>query len=70
MSSVNAALRTATIADADAIGGLAMEFQAYLRALGDRTQFAFTAKTYRRDGFGPSPAFAGLVAELDGEVVG
>ena len=70
MSSVNAAIRTATVADVDAIGGLAKEFQAYLRALGDRTQFAFTAETYRRDGFGPSPAFAGLVAELDGEVVG
>jgi L-amino acid N-acyltransferase YncA len=70
MSLVNATIRKATIADADAIGELAKEFQEYLRALGDRTQFAFTAGTYRRDGFGPHPAFSGLVAELDGEVAG
>jgi ribosomal protein S18 acetylase RimI-like enzyme len=70
MSVVNITIRTATVADAYAIGELAKEFQAYLRALGDRTQFAFTAETYVRDGFGPNPAFSGLVAELDGEVVG
>jgi ribosomal protein S18 acetylase RimI-like enzyme len=67
---VNAIIRTATVSDANAIGELAQEFQAYLRALGDRTQFEFTAETYRRDGFGPTPAFAGLVAELEGHVVG
>jgi GNAT superfamily N-acetyltransferase len=70
MSTVNTTIRKATVADADVIGELAKQFQAYLRALGDRTQFEFTAETYRRDGFGPCPAFAGLVAELDGEVVG
>jgi GNAT superfamily N-acetyltransferase len=70
MSTVNATIRIATIADADAIGELAKEFQEYLRALGDHTQFEFTAEAYRRDGFGPHPAFAGLVAELDGAVVG
>jgi GNAT superfamily N-acetyltransferase len=70
MSTINATIRIATIADADAIGELAKEFQAYLRALGDQTQFEFTAEAYRRDGFGPHPAFAGLVAELDSEVVG
>lgn len=70
MSVVNITIRTATVADAYAIGELAKEFQAYLRALGDRTQFEFTAETYLRDGFGPNPAFSGLVAELDGEVVG
>jgi ribosomal protein S18 acetylase RimI-like enzyme len=67
---VNAIIRTATVSDANAIGELAQEFQVYLRALGDRTQFEFTAETYRRDGFGPTPAFAGLVAELEGHVVG
>ena len=70
MPTINATIRTATVADADAIGELAKEFQVYLRALGDGTRFAFTAETYLRDGFGPRPAFAGLVAELDGEVVG
>ena len=70
MSTVNATIRTATVDDADAIGELAKEFQVYLRGLGDRTQFECTAETYRRDGFGPHAAFASLVAELDGEVVG
>jgi ribosomal protein S18 acetylase RimI-like enzyme len=68
MSAMHAVIRRATAADAHAIGALAKEFQAYLRALGDRTQFEFTAETYLRDGFGPHPAF--LVAELDGEVIG
>jgi ribosomal protein S18 acetylase RimI-like enzyme len=67
---MRAVIRNATAADAQAIGELAKEFQEYLRALGDRTHFEFTAETYLRDGFGPSPAFAGLVAEPDGEVIG
>jgi ribosomal protein S18 acetylase RimI-like enzyme len=70
MSAMHAVIRRATAADAHAIGALAKEFQAYLRALGDRTQFEFTAETYLRDGFGPNPAFSGLIAELDGEVMG
>jgi hypothetical protein len=70
MSAMNAMIRNATAADADAIGKLAREFQAYLRALGDRTHFEFTAETYLRDGFGPNAAFSGLVAERNGEVIG
>ena len=49
---------------------LAREFQDYLRALGDCTEFVFTADTYLRDGFGSHPAFSGLVAELGGKVIG
>jgi ribosomal protein S18 acetylase RimI-like enzyme len=67
---MSATIRAATGEDAQAIGKLAQEFQGYLRGLGDQTQFAFTAETYLRDGFGSNPAFAGLVAELDGEVIG
>jgi ribosomal protein S18 acetylase RimI-like enzyme len=67
---VNATIRTASAADAPSIGNLARAFQRYLRALGDQTHFEFSAETYVRDGFGPSPAFAGLVAELNGEVIG
>ena len=58
MSTVNATIRTATVDDAGVIGDLAKEFQVYLRGLGDRTQFEFTAETYRRDGFGLHAAFA------------
>jgi ribosomal protein S18 acetylase RimI-like enzyme len=70
MSAMSIVIRNAAAADADAIGILAREFQAYLRALGDRTHFAFTAETYLQDGFGPNPAFSGLVAERDGKVIG
>ncbi|MBI4641261.1 MAG: GNAT family N-acetyltransferase [Candidatus Tectomicrobia bacterium] len=70
MSDMNVVIRNATAADAPTIGVLAKEFQEYLRALGDRTKFEFTAETYLRDGFGPNSAFSGLVAELDGEVIG
>ncbi|MGH7601968.1 MAG: GNAT family N-acetyltransferase [bacterium] len=41
-----------------------------VRSLGDPTDFRFNAEAYRRDGFGPNPAFSGLVAELDGRVIG
>ena len=49
---------------------LALEFQKYLRGLGDPTNFNFGADTYLRDGFGPRPAFQGLVAEASNTVVG
>ena len=63
-------IRPATASDADAIGALASEFQAYLRDLGDRTDFSWGAKEFLRDGFGEPAAFAGVVAEVDGQVVG
>jgi hypothetical protein len=37
-------IRKATAADASAIGELVKEFQSYLRALGDPTDFAFDAQ--------------------------
>ena len=67
---MQATIRPASAADAQSIGSLAREFQRYLRALGDQTHFEFSAETYVRDGFGPHPAFSGLVAERNGEVVG
>jgi GNAT superfamily N-acetyltransferase len=63
-------IREATREDAEAIGALAQEFAAYLRSLGDPTDFKFNAETYLRDGFGDEPAFKGLVAESDGEITG
>ena len=63
-------IRDATAGDAESVGELVKEFQAYLRALGDQTAFAFTAAMYLRDGFGPHPAFSGIVAEVDGVVAG
>jgi GNAT superfamily N-acetyltransferase len=34
------------------------------------TEFRLDATALERDGFGPNPAFAGLVADADGEVIG
>jgi ribosomal protein S18 acetylase RimI-like enzyme len=63
-------IRPAAASDAEAVGRLAREFADYLRGLGDPSDFRFTAQTYLRDGFGPNPAFRGLVAESEGAVVG
>ena len=63
-------IRPALAGDAPAVGALAQQFAGYLRALGDPSDFNLTAETYLRDGFGPQPAFAGIVAEDNGIVVG
>ena len=48
--------------DAPAVAELAAAFANYLRALGDAGPHNLTAEAIQRDGFGPQPAFAGLVA--------
>ncbi len=63
-------VRPALAGDAHAIGNLAQQFADYLRSLGDYTDFKLSAETYLRDGFGPQPAFSGLVAEDKGNVIG
>ena len=63
-------IRPALAGDASAVGALARQFAGYLRALGDPSDFNLTAETYLRDGFGPQPAFSGIVAEDNGIVVG
>jgi len=63
-------IRPAADADAEAVGELARQFAEYLRNLGDTTDFKLSAEAYLRDGFGPKPAFAGLVAVIDGNVIG
>ena len=45
------------------------EFAAYLRDLGDKTDYRLTPDVFRRDGFGEYPAFGCLVAENEREVV-
>lgn len=63
-------IRAAEAEDAEAVGRLAGEFVAYLRALGDEAELRFDATTYLRDGFGDNPAFSGLVAVRGAEVLG
>ena len=63
-------IRPALAGDAHAVGNLAQQFAGYLRGLGDPTEFKLTAESYLRDGFGVAPAFAGLVAEDRGNLLG
>jgi len=63
-------IRPARADDAFSIGALAAQFADYLRALGDTSEFRLTADAFLRDGFGRNPAFAGLVAEDNSQVIG
>lgn len=64
-------IRRAVADDAEAVAALVVRLHDHLRSLGDTfPNFDFSAATYRRDGFGARPAFEGLVAEVDGTVVG
>jgi len=63
-------IRSATEHDAAQVGALAEEFADYLRGIGDHTDLSFNAEAYLRDGFGSNPAFAGIVAESQGTVLG
>jgi len=66
-------IRPARREDVPAIAALAAQFAHYMRELGDTTPLQLDAQTLMRDGFGPNPAFSGLVAEsagVTGEVVG
>jgi hypothetical protein len=63
-------VRAARASDAPTIGILAKQFAGYLHSLGDQTEFKLTAEAWLRDGFGPRPAFKGLVAEERGHDIG
>ena len=56
--------------DAAAIESLFREFVAYLRSIGDESEYHFGAQQYLTDGFGSDPAFRGLVAENASGVIG
>jgi ribosomal protein S18 acetylase RimI-like enzyme len=56
--------------DAESVQRVYDQSAAHLRALGDDTDFRFSAEAYRRDGFGDRPAFSGFVALLEAEPVG
>jgi len=63
-------IRSAAPTDAAGIIALSGEFARYLRSLGDTASFRFDVERYLRDGFGPAPAFAGLVAESEERLLG
>ncbi|VTR92904.1 gnat family acetyltransferase : GCN5-related N-acetyltransferase OS=Flavobacteria bacterium MS024-3C GN=Flav3CDRAFT_0240 PE=4 SV=1: Acetyltransf_1 [Gemmata massiliana] len=63
-------IREARCEEVPAIAALTEEFAAYLSELGDTSAFRLGTEALARDGFGPDPAFRGLVAECSSEVVG
>jgi GNAT superfamily N-acetyltransferase len=65
-------IRVACKNDVEVLASLAKEFEEYLNSLsiGRNEKPAMTLDVFLRDGFGPSPAFTGMLAELDGESVG
>jgi len=63
-------IRTITSADAEPIARMWSDFARYLRELGDSDAQAFGVEAFLRDGFGPDPAFSGMIAERNGAAVG
>jgi GNAT superfamily N-acetyltransferase len=63
-------IRPIRLDDAEAVGAMAQELNAAMRALGDKNEGRFDAACFRRDGFGQHPAFAGLIAEHGGQPQG
>ena len=64
------AIRPLTAADVDVVQAMVLDFGAYLMSLGDSWTHNFTAERYLADGFGPNPAFHGLIAEEEGVALG
>jgi len=67
---MNVAIRPLTAADADSYMRMWSNFAGYLRNLGDSDEQGMTREKFLRDGFGPDPAFAGLIAEVEGKPQG
>jgi GNAT superfamily N-acetyltransferase len=63
-------IRACVASDAEGIESLFREFTAYLRSIGDDSNYRFSAQQYLADGFGADPAFRGLVAEDTSGLVG
>jgi ribosomal protein S18 acetylase RimI-like enzyme len=63
-------IRIAAREDAESVAGLEREFSSELRSLGIPADSSFNAESYLRDGFGPNPAFSGLVVDSGTELRG
>jgi len=64
------AIRKLTATDVDVVQEMVLDFGAYLTGLGDAWAHNFTAERYLADGFGPNPAFHGLIAEEESAALG
>ena len=63
-------IRDCLASDAEGVESLFREFVAYLRSIGDQSDYRFTAQQYLTDGFGTDPVFRGLVAEDASGLIG
>jgi GNAT superfamily N-acetyltransferase len=63
-------IRKAVREDAESIEKLERDFSTELETLGIQGNSSFNAECYLRDGFGPNPAFSGLVADSGTEPLG
>ena len=63
-------IRPAACEDAEAVLRLSTEFADWLRSQGGPFESRFDVEAYRRDGFGPDPAFSGLVATSGTDLLG
>ncbi len=63
-------VRTACEHDVVAIARLIEQFAGLMLELGDNSPLCLDAAALRRDGFGRVPAFGGMVAEIERDVVG
>ncbi len=63
-------IRQAVREDARSVEELENEFSNDLRSIGITAESSFNAECYLRDGFGPNPAFSGLVADAGAELIG
>lgn len=68
--SAGCVVRPASASDAGAVAALYAEFADYLRSLDGGDEYYFDERAFLRDGFGPDPAFHGIVAEVDAEIAG
>lgn len=66
----NYRIREAQRNDVPAMAMLVEEFSRYMRGLGDASELRLDGAALERDGFGPDPAFGGLVAEASSQIVG
>jgi ribosomal protein S18 acetylase RimI-like enzyme len=63
-------IRKAVREDAESVEKLERDFSIELGTLGIQGNSSFNAECYLRDGFGPNPAFSGLVADSGTELLG
>jgi ribosomal protein S18 acetylase RimI-like enzyme len=63
-------IRDITPEDAEPLARMWADFSRYLRALGDTDEQNFGVDAILRDGFGPDPAFSGIIAEREGTPCG